>query len=275
MTTLAPVDAPAPERPLINLLGAARTPGGAGRWQEGTSYDSENCARVWTADTCDPAEIAEVRAGVGADNPEGRRVEGVAVYALAEFDCMALPEVVNDYRDRALRALDAELPRAVEHELWTGAIAEASALPTRSLDAAASDDLNAAGAVSPARALGLLERALGDVYSGIGIIHCTRAALPYLPHLTRTGRVIETRVGNRVVPGVGYPGTGPAAAAAAAGEAWLYITPMVTVRIGEPEVPERVNIDPGTNRAHATARAPFEVTWDGCTDAFAVRMALA
>lgn len=275
MVQFAAVDAPAPERPLINLLGAARTPGAGGRWQEGTQYESEACPHVWTADTCDPETVSEVLTGVGPDDPAGRLVQGVAVYAVTDYDCIALPNVVDLYRDRVLAAADAELPRAVEHELWTGAIASASALPSRWLASPETTDLNAAGAVSVNRAVGMLEEAVGDVFSGIALLHVPRGVVPYLGHTVRNGRVIETRTGNRAVPGVGYPGTSPTGAAPAAGEAWLYATPMVTVRVGETEVLDRVTVDPGTNRARIMARTPFEVTWDGCTPAFAVRALLA
>lgn len=275
MTQLAPVEAPAPERPLINLLGAARTPGGAGRWQDGTAYESQACPHVWTADPCDPTTVEEVLAGVGPDNPEGRHVQGAAVYAVTDYDCIALPDLLDTYRDRVLAAADAELPRAVEHELWTGAIANASALPQRWLASPDTTDVHAAGAVSINRAVGLLERAVGDVFSGIAIIHAPRDVVPYLSHTTRNGRIIETRVGNRVVPGVGYTGTGPNGSDPADGEAWLYATPMVTVRVGDTELQDRTDVDRGVNRAHIIARTPFEVTWDGCTPAFAVRALLA
>lgn len=385
MVRLAPVDAPTPERPLVNLLGAARTPTDNVRWQEGTQYESQSCSRLALADTCEPATNAEVRAGVGPDDPTGRLVQAVAVYAVVDYDCIALPNLLDSYRDRVLAALDAELPRAVEHELWTGVIAQAAALPSRWLASSDTIDVNPAGAVSPNRATGLLERALGDVYSGVGIIHIPRDVTPYLSHTTRNGRVIETRAGNRVVPGVGYPGVGvgigrpggvvatpnlaggtladdtyeyvvtatsatgetlPSAQASATvaatvpgtgsvdltwdavtdatgyriygrqagalvllgtnasgdetftdtgaaaagpdtpptvntsgtaedGEAWAYVTPMVTVRVGSPEVLDNPTIDRDTNRAHVIARQPFEVSWDGCTPAFAVRVALA
>jgi hypothetical protein len=278
MVAFAPVDAPPVERPVVNLLGAARTPQGETvRWQEGTAYETGACSHLWLADVCAPGTVVEVRAGIGEDNPEGRVIQTAAVYGVAEYECMALPGLMDTFRDRALASLDAELPRLVEHELWTGALAQASTLPNRFLeDAGVVDDITpAGGAVSPALAVGLLESALADVYSGVGIIHLDRVGASYLPHVTRTGRLLETRSGNRVVPGVGYPGTGPGGAAAAAGATWLYITPMVTVRLGTPEAPDEPSIDRETNRAHVTARVPFEVSWDGCAAAFAVQMTTA
>lgn len=382
MSRLAPVPAPAPERPLVNLLAAARTPmGETVRWQEGTQYESQSCGRVLNADVCAPSRTDLVRAGVGPDDPEGRLVQTVAVYAVADYECRYLPGTIGDFRDRALATLDAELPRAVEHELWTGGIARLSDLPNRYLtDPANLTDLTpGSGPVAPTAALGLLEDALGDVYSGPAIVHVNRRALYYLPQLTRNGKIIETRAGNRVVPGVGYPGTGPAldpvanltatpaaagtladdtyeyavsatsatgetlaaeasatvagaagagsvdlawdavpdatgyriygrqagalvllgtnaagdetftdTGAAAAGadtppttdtsgapglnDAWLYITPMVTVRLGTPEAPDEPSVDRDTNRAHITARVPYEVSWDGCVGAFGVQM---
>lgn len=279
MTRYAPIDAPAVGRPVVNLLAAANTPQGETvRWEEGTEYESAACASVLLRDACDPSLTAVVRAGVDADDAEGRRVRAVAVYAEVMVDCIALPGALDDYRELARIGLDAELPRAVEHELWTGAMARQGAYDTRYLiDADRVTVLNGGTAVKPAAALGLLEDALGDVYSPAGIIHCNRHAQVYLPNVTRNGRVLETRVGNRVVPGVGYPGLGPGSGedadgvAPGANEEWVYATPMVTVRVGTPEIPERPTIDRDTNRAQIRARVPFEVSWDGC-GAFAILM---
>lgn len=280
MTRFAPIDAPPVVRPLVNLLAAANTPQGESvRWQEGSVYESAACMEVRNRDTCDPTVQSLVKDGVDADDPEGRRVETVAVYAETIYECMVIPALLDTYRERVIAAADAELPRAVEHELWTGAIARGAALPNRYLiDPARVTVLNGGVAVKPFAALGLLEDALGDVYSGAGIVHCNRHAVQYLPGVTRNGRIIETRVGNRVVPGVGYPGLGPATvgdpdgAPPGASEEWVYITPMVTARVGTVEVLDRVSIDRDTNRAQIRARTPFEVSWDGCSAAFAILM---
>lgn len=276
----SPIDAPAVAAPVVNLLAAANTPTGEDvRWQEGSVYESNACAAVENRDACDPTVRALVKAGVGADDPEGRQVQSVAVYAETIYECMVLPGLIDTYRDRVAAAAAAELPRAVEHELWTGAIARGADLPTRYLiDPDRVTVLNGGTAVKPAAALGLLEDALGDVYSGVGIVHLNRHAQVYLPTLTRNGRIIETRVGNRVVPGVGYPGLGPATVGdpdgitPADGTEWVYITPMVTVRVGATELPDAPTIDRDVNRAQIRARTPYEVSWDGCSAAFAILM---
>lgn len=278
---LAPIDAPRIDRPIINLLAAANTPTGESvRWQEGTAYESRACGGVNNCDTCDPTKVAVVREGVESDDPAGRMVEAVAVYAETIYECMYLPGTVEEMRDRAAGSLDAELPRAVERELWSGDIARAAGYDNRYLISPdfVTDLTPGEGAVKPAAALGLLEDALGDRYSGVGLIHVNRHAQVYLPTVTRNGRILETRVGNRVVPGVGYPGTGPATVGDPDGQApgdneeWVYITPMVTVRVGAPEIPEEPWIDRDTNRAQIRARQPYEVSWDGCGAAFAILM---
>lgn len=276
---LVPIDAPTLSPPVVNLLAAANTPDNAAvRWQEGSAYESRACTQVNLRDTCDPTQSAVVKAGVGADDPEGRRVESVAVYAETLYECMSLPASLDEFRDIVRDAMVAELPRAVEHELWTGAIARAADLPNRYLtDADRVQVLNGGTAVTPTAAIGLLEDALGDVYSGVGIIHAQRRAAAFLTNVTRNGRIIETRVGNRVVPGVGYPGTGPDTPpdpplTPGPAETWLYITPMVTVRVGQVELPDQPTVDRDVNRAQIRARQPFEVSWDGCASAFAVLM---
>lgn len=268
-----PVDAPVLARPLLNLLGAAYTPDGEGvRWQGGTTYESGSCGRVLLRDTGCFGESVVVRDGVGEDDPAGRLVNADAVLAEAIYECSVIG-ARDEYLARAIATLDAELPRAVEHELWTGAMSTAAGLDNQALtDEDFVVDLTpGTGAVKPTAAVGLLEQALADAYTGVGILHTSRFAFPFLPGTSRTGRIVELKTGTRVVPGVGYPGTGPGGVAPDDGEAWLYITPMVTVRVG-PVQDADVLIDRDVNRAVARARQPFETSWDGCSAAFAIRM---
>lgn len=297
MTRFAPVEAPAAERPRINLLAAARTPSGetfdgvAVRWQEGVEYVTRASGMVALADPCNP-EVTEIRAGCATGEVDGtptaaelgRTVQTAAAYAVAEYECSIVGADLDDYVARAMETLNAELPRAVEHELWFGTNAIANDHPTNRYLAATGSFATAlsASATSPVVALGMLEQALAAVYSGTGIIHTDRLAFTALHEVgmfQRTGNIVETLAGNRVVPGVGYGTASPAGVAAAAGSAWVYITPMVTVRLGEPELPtvdqvRTAMIDRGVNKMSVRARAPFTVDWDSCSPAYGIRVTL-
>jgi hypothetical protein len=286
--TYAPVPPPPVDRPLVNLLAAARTPQGENlRWEEGIAYESLACGSVLLRDPCSSTlDGVFVRGDFddaeGSEASEDRLVRARSVYAEAGYTCSALGWR-ETYRDRALAALDSELVRAVERELWAGPIGQTYTVPNRALTADATDLTPGTGAVSPELALGLLEEALAGVYSGVGIIHVPRIATSVLNlgggSLTRTARIIETLAGNRVVPGIGYPNTGPGDDAADEGTAWLYVTPMVTVRLGSPELPSESDLDAsflhrGVNRLEIRPRALFTVDWDGCDSAFAVQLDL-
>lgn len=293
MVAYEPVPPPIPEVPLVNLLAAARTPQGeTSRWQHGTAYESLACPALFLRDPCDAAaDLVVVRGDLdsaeGSEADEDRLVRAQTVYAETIYTCSALGWR-ETYLDRALAMLTAELPRAVEHELWTGELATQQTFADNrwltkdgATDGTSVTDLTpGAGAVPPTEALAILEHALGQAYSGVGLIHVARIGSPFLQGtglLTRNGKIVETLVGNRVVPGVGYPGTGPGGDAPDADTTWVYATPMVTVRLGAIELPDEAAVDAafvekGVNRLEIRPRAPFTVDWDGCAAAFAVQM---
>lgn len=300
MVTYAPVPAPPAERALINLLAAARTPQGetvsdnpgvAVRWQEGIAYESLACGAVLLRDPCDAATAVTFVRGdydsaTGLEADEDRSVQAASVYAEAAYTCSSLGWR-DTYEERALASIDAELPRAVEYELWTGAVAVAEAYPTNRwlthtgvTGGHQVTDLSPGAAVTATQALGILEQALGQAYSGTGIIHTSRLGLNVLNGgnvLHRNGRIIETLAGNRVVAGVGYPGLGPGNAAPASNETWIYVTPMVTVHLGAVELPpvealDQAFVQRGVNRIEIRPRVLFTVDWDGCAAAYALRL---
>jgi hypothetical protein len=78
-------------------------------------------------------------------------------------------------------------------------------------------------------ALGAVEAQLASCYGGQGVIHIPYSALPTfvargLVKQESVGGSIYTSAGNKVVPGLGYTGSGPDGSAAAAGTSWIYGT---------------------------------------------------
>jgi hypothetical protein len=92
-------------------------------------------------------------------------------------------------------------------------------------------------AVSVLEGLGKLQTASKNLVSGQpslgapGMIHCMPEAVPNLLNSRLTGKYLLDMFGNIIVPGIGYPGTGPSVDAPAAGTSWMYFTDMVSVRV--------------------------------------------
>jgi hypothetical protein len=139
-------------------------------------------------------------------------------------------------------------------------------------------DLTGATALDPVSAVALLEEALAGCVPGAGVIHApTLAAAPLGSQaLLVTGPDgAYTRAGNQVVIGSGYPGTGPANAAVADGEVWLFGTGQVMVWRGDtfltpPDL--AASVDKVLNDQVVFAERSYAVGFSCCL--FAVRMFL-
>lgn len=177
----------------------------------------------------------------------------------------------------AKAALDVVLQKNIESEFWNGAIAKqlTDAEGNRYLASTEAVDLTPSSAttgVKPRFAQAILERALGDTTVGSeGVLHMTRDVASTL-RLTNSKKVLKTRLGNSVVAGVGYSGTGPDGTAAGENKAWMYATGPVTVRIGAVSVtPEEVGqaVDITINNVTYYVDRPAAVTWS-TSELFAV-----
>ena len=119
-----------------------------------------------------------------------------------------------------------------------------------------------------AHALGELEADLADCYSGQGIIHVPRVALPTLAAWNlveeRDGRLYTT-AGNLVVVGGGYTGSGPDGSAPAAGTAWIYATGAVFGYRGDVQVTSpRDSIDRSANTMRMIAERTYVLGFECC-----------
>jgi hypothetical protein len=147
---------------------------------------------------------------------------------------------------RIQRQLEAVTQRALEVELWDGAIRKGESHDNRALTASASTILNSGTALSAKRALALLEFTIGQTSDSgeQGVIHMTRdvaAILSSSGNMLYADNGIKTAGGTPVVIGSGYSGTGPDDAAGGAGAAsttnkWIYATGHVCVYLGKTHV---------------------------------------
>jgi len=165
-----------------------------------------------------------------------------------EDDASTLGLVAEDRFARVTRQLEAGTQKAVEKELWDGVIAQGESLANPYLtNASTVTILNSGTALSPKRALALLEHHIGDVspFGEQGYIHLTRdiAAL-----LSSNSQMLfhdkdkdhhQTLGGTPVIIGTGYSGAGPVGdtnAAATDTNKWMYATGTLRVHLGKPEV---------------------------------------
>lgn len=166
---------------------------------------------------------------------------------------------VEDYRStlglngedrfaRVLRQLEGISQHACEVEFWDGAIADGESLSNPYLTrASGATILNSGTALSPRRAVALLEHEIGQMSAAgeQGIIHMTRDTAALLSSTSnmlfhdKDKEHLQTVGGTPVVVGSGYSGNGPSGATGATATAtnkWIYATGTVRVYLGEPDV---------------------------------------
>jgi len=155
-----------------------------------------------------------------------------------------------DHIERIKRQADCITQKALEKELWDGAIRLGESHSNRALVDPAATILNSGTALSARRALALLEQTIGDTSAcGIqGVIHMTRdvaalvasSSLIY-PSAGSGDAFLRTVGGTPVVIGSGYSGAGPTDAAGdtetpTAINKWMYATGDVRVVLGDIDV---------------------------------------
>lgn len=157
---------------------------------------------------------------------------------VVEDSCSTFGFEEHDYIGRATRALDVATPSAIEHELWTGALAQANGYPNLYLTDSTCVDLTPAGGPpSITRGIQILEDYNANVGAGgQAMLHLMPEATPSLLNARRVGNLLMSELDNIIVPGSGYPGTGPGGTTPAATETWLYVTDLVNIRMDDPVV---------------------------------------
>ena len=148
---------------------------------------------------------------------------------------------------RITRQLEGVTQKAIEKELWAGAIRIGESHDNKALVDASATILNSGTALSARRAIALLEHTIGtnSPAGEQGVIHMTRDIAALLAsdgalfyHATEKDH-LQTVGGTPIVIGSGYPGSGPTGATGASASAinkWMYATGTVKVHLGKPDV---------------------------------------
>jgi hypothetical protein len=155
-----------------------------------------------------------------------------------------------DHIERIKLQADCITQKALEKELWDGAIRIGESHSNRALVDPAATILNSGTALSARRALALLEQTIGETSAcGIqGVIHMTRDVAALLassnlvyPASDSNEKCLRTVSGTPIVIGSGYSGAGPTDAAGdtetpTAINKWMYATGDVRVVLGDIDV---------------------------------------
>lgn len=210
------------------------------------------------------------------DRPESCTFEPFTAYA--GFECSTIGFSFQEAGQAAMDQLARGEQAALENWFMTRWLANASHTV---------DLTPAAGAVHIVNGIGILESWLGTNYGGQGLIHAPIGTASLLSMHHQIDLVTEetcpsTLAGNSVILGAGYgANVGPAAlpgppVAAAAGEAWLYITPPMRIRRDDRSLVlnrEWQGINTAVNDRRALAESTF-VAEVACCKAAAVRVSL-
>jgi hypothetical protein len=221
------IDAPPAAPARVGLVSSSNRPTLTVRWENGIRFvpeayrgDDLDAGGAWW-EVCDVEDAADPPdKGIGPPVPDS---VAYLPWIVVEADaCLSR----SDGEARVRRRLVANTSRKVELEFWSGVVAQAGGLPNDYLvNPATAEDLGTAGVVF---GLAELQAYLADAIPGRGAIHCTvRVATAWQSAglVRREGTLVLDLYDNIVIPGSGYPGTGPDGwAAPAAGQEYAFAT---------------------------------------------------
>lgn len=221
------VDAPVLTPPRVSLLSAATivpVPVNDSRWESGFKTWTEGCEIAYTYPICPSVDEDPME-----EDGQGEEVDYLPYLVYAADKCSTFTKT-RDFYGRAYRKLILAESTKLENELWLGTSGGNPFLSDTPTTLAAS------GTQAAWEGIGILDQGLSECSSGRGMIHVRPFLLPYLQEhraVRREGNVYLSPMDNIVVPGRGYPGTGPADQAVGATE-WMYAsTGIVEVRHSE------------------------------------------
>ncbi len=148
---------------------------------------------------------------------------------------------------RITRQVEAGSQKAIEQELWDGAIRKGESHENLALSDASATILGSGTAYSPKRALAILEQGIAEAsqFGEQGVIHMTRDVAALLSSNSqmlfhdKEKEHLQTLGGTPVIVGNGYSGTGPddaTGATASISNKWMYATGTVRVYLGDVDV---------------------------------------
>lgn len=171
-----------------------------------------------------------------------------------EFQASTIGTTPEEVQNLIETYLEVATQKAVEREFWTGELRDGVDNSNHLASPEATVVNPAVGSpVKTKYGLALLEQALGNRGIGErGVIHATRGVASALGFKGSNGR-IETPIGNFLVAGAGYTGSGPDGDVPGGDQAWMYATGPVVVRLGSSDYYQesaRTSIDIRNNTIH-------------------------
>jgi hypothetical protein len=180
-----------------------------------------------------------------------------------------------DRIERIKAQIEGVTQKAVEQELWDGAIRQGETHPNAALSSASATLLNSGTALNAARALALLDYKISEVSpcGEQGVIHMTRDAASILSSsymIFHKENHLQTVSGTPIIIGSGYSGTGPTGATGATASdtnKWMYGTGTVKTYVGEIDVvndnmSQAYDVDGNQNDMRLKAIRPAAVYFD-------------
>lgn len=167
--------------------------------------------------------------------------------------------------------------KAVEHELWTGAIRKGESHSNLALSSSTATVLNGGTAISAHRALALLEHTIATTSpcGEQGVIHMTRdvailASREGVIFYDKSGECVKTIAGTPVIIGSGYTGLGPTSDGSetpSAANKWMCASGSVKVYLGKIDVvndnlSQAYNVSVNQNDMRIKAIRPAAVYFD-------------
>jgi hypothetical protein len=239
----------------------------------GVEYEPETCGvtHVYTAECPITAQDPKT-----FDTSGPFRTEPFIVYG--SIVCAPVGRPTEDQQRRATARLLAGEQSSAELALWNGA--GVGARPALTL-AGATPVVTALTGFGPRVAA--LEEAFYDAYGYQGTIHVNTRAVGAAAFAQMTVRAdpapdipahIVTPLGSIWSFGAGYDITGPGDVAPAAGSAWAFITPQVTVWRSDVFAPDpSQTFNRTTNQLYAIAEREYTIGYD-CPTVFAIELPL-
>lgn len=239
------------------------------RWTEGIEWDPEDCDGGSNVVRCgDTGPATPTVASDVAWTPW-------VIEASVQCSTFGSAERLAEHHDRARRKLLAVQSKRLEHELWTGTLAQAQGWANGYLARTGTvDEIEGGAAIGYSTALSELEQAIADAYGGQrGMIHAThRTVTKWLKDgvVRVDGNLMTTGLGTIVVPGRGYDGSSPTGVTTSADFDWAYATGIVEVWLGEIDsfdarTPQESGaVDYAGNEVTVTAYRAAAATFDGC-----------
>lgn len=272
MAPAALVDGPVRQPLPYGLFSAlSLRPQGSDRWESGARWEPLTCAKADGIGQyqAPPTSTTGLPKNLAGNLPANGLATPFTVYG--HFTCSPVGWTQAAAQEQAVAHLLNREEYAVEAAFWTGSLGN---LPSLQLPGTGNGYPATAtvgtGTTDIVGGLGLLEDYIGDNYGSLGVIHVTRATalagIARLALVTSGGR-LTTALGTPVVAGSGYPGTGPAGQAAAAGTQWAFASPAL---LGyRSEVFDSSNggndlFDRGLNTMYAVAERSYLLGFDPC-----------